>query len=476
MPSSQFTYHHVYRYLSELIASGELAAGGRLPSLRALAEQLAVSVPTVQHAYDLLEAEGCIYRVAKSGFFVSRRRGMPGMATQDLFDTVQYRAHQPGMTVLSSDTPHRLLSFEQQLLRCERELTRRLPQTATSADQPYSDEPLRLALAMHYGEPACRDWNCEQVYIAAGFLPALAMAVRALAGRRHKALVESPCSWTILRQLRLLGIEPVEAGLDNRGRLDLDSVEQALRAGDIGFALFSSEINNPTGRVTPELDKEALAALLARSGTPLIENDQYGGLYFGDTRPVGYRRYADPDLLIVCSSFEKTLGPESSYGYLLSRNWREPLRGEHHASMVRVPALRQRAIAQVLHGKELDRHVQALRKLLAERMHEMTRLLQAVAGDKVRWSEPQGGAVLWLEAEERSDMRHVFERLVAEQVVIVPGELFGNAARYRHCCRLSYAIDWQQPVAQALQALCRNLQDRRNGETATGRLQTQLPR
>ena len=65
-------YEYLYRCIREDILAGALAAGERLPSKRALAEHLHISVMTVEGAYQQLEAEGYVYTRPKRGFFVSR--------------------------------------------------------------------------------------------------------------------------------------------------------------------------------------------------------------------------------------------------------------------------------------------------------------------------------------------------------------------------------------------------------------------
>ena len=46
-----------------------------------------------------------------------------------------------------------------------------------------------------------------------------------------------------------------------------------------------SNLQNPLGALLPVERKRALAALLARHGVPLIEDDVYGELYAGIRRP-----------------------------------------------------------------------------------------------------------------------------------------------------------------------------------------------
>ncbi len=65
-------YEYLYRRIREDILSGALIVGEKLPSKRALAEHLGVSVITVEGAYQQLEAEGYVRALPRSGFFVAQ--------------------------------------------------------------------------------------------------------------------------------------------------------------------------------------------------------------------------------------------------------------------------------------------------------------------------------------------------------------------------------------------------------------------
>ena len=64
-------YEQLYRRIKDDILTGRLAAGEKLPSKRALAAHLEVSVITVKNAYEQLIAEGYIYGMEKRGYYVS---------------------------------------------------------------------------------------------------------------------------------------------------------------------------------------------------------------------------------------------------------------------------------------------------------------------------------------------------------------------------------------------------------------------
>ena len=66
-------YEQITTQIKQKILSGELAAGEALPSIRALAKDLRISVITTKRAYDELEKEGFIYTIAAKGCFVAAK-------------------------------------------------------------------------------------------------------------------------------------------------------------------------------------------------------------------------------------------------------------------------------------------------------------------------------------------------------------------------------------------------------------------
>lgn len=71
--SPQPIYDQICTQIRQQILSGALKEGEMLPSIRALAKDLRISVITTRRAYDELEREGYIQTVAGKGSFVGHR-------------------------------------------------------------------------------------------------------------------------------------------------------------------------------------------------------------------------------------------------------------------------------------------------------------------------------------------------------------------------------------------------------------------
>ena len=71
--ANQPIYEQISSQIKSQIIAGKLSPGEALPSIRALAKDLRISVITTKRAYDELEADGFLYTVAGKGCFVAEK-------------------------------------------------------------------------------------------------------------------------------------------------------------------------------------------------------------------------------------------------------------------------------------------------------------------------------------------------------------------------------------------------------------------
>ena len=77
-------YEQVQDGLRKLMVTGVLREGEKLPSVRALAGQLAINPNTIQRAYEALEREGYVYSIGGKGSFVAPRKDVDTGRQEDL--------------------------------------------------------------------------------------------------------------------------------------------------------------------------------------------------------------------------------------------------------------------------------------------------------------------------------------------------------------------------------------------------------
>jgi len=450
---SDFAYQAVYRYLAGIIGESTSDAHVRLPSLRNLAERLNVSISTIQYAYSLLEKEGRVYSVAKSGYYA-----LPAPAISmlyqgsDLLESVYVNARRPGMLVLSSDEPALVQSIDSPLLLQERELLRQYPRQPQPNSQPWGELELRMALAARYTTSPVRCWHADDVFIGADLRGVLEILMNVLSLKHATVVVESPCDWVILRLFQGAGVRVIEWPLQANGRLHHDRLKHLLETEPVRLVMVSSGLNMPRGSQAPDDDRLAVAQLLDRHECWVLENDCYGELGF-EAPGLRFRDLVTPRRLIIFSTFEKIIGPEAPYGYLLSRHLNEQWQRHFLLRAFRLSSIRQKAIARLYSNGRVDQHLQLLRRRLKESKGRMIHLLHERMGEALQFVEPDGGATIWLRSLRRVDVRQVFWRLLHEQVVIAPGELFSLQGLHTQHLRLSHNVGSDHDLATALGVL-----------------------
>ena len=74
-------YEYVYQQIRDDIVAGRIAAGEHLPSKRAFASHLGISVITIENAYSQLLAEGYICSMPRRGYYACELPDAPVLAS-----------------------------------------------------------------------------------------------------------------------------------------------------------------------------------------------------------------------------------------------------------------------------------------------------------------------------------------------------------------------------------------------------------
>ncbi|RAU42167.1 MULTISPECIES: aminotransferase class I/II-fold pyridoxal phosphate-dependent enzyme [unclassified Pseudomonas] len=447
---TDFAYQKVYRYLSRL--TNELPQGPavKLPSLRLLARRLRVSISTVQNAYALLEKEGRICSVPKSGYYALPQPSNDIQCEgEGLLERYQASARRPDMFVFGADEPTLLQSLDSTLLSVERDLMRHYPCQPDPRFQPFGDIELRTALAAHYTSSTASCWHPDNVFMGPDKTGVLKTVLNALQLRDCAVLVETPCGWSLLRTLQSFGIRVIEWENPADGEVDTDALDALLTGHDVKMVILASRMTPLRGRARSQAALEQVAQVLNRRVVWVVEDDSHGGLCEPD-HGAPLRDLIDPQRLLILGAFDKTIGLEAPFGYLLSRHSRSLWHQQLLLRSFRLPPIRQKAIARLFGSGQLGQHLQGLRAALDERMHRLTALVSHFLGEEVGFLQPQGGATLWLDCQSRVDMARVFERLLEQRIVIAPGELFSVRGLHRQSLCLSVAADWGHDIESTL--------------------------
>jgi DNA-binding transcriptional MocR family regulator len=203
----------------------------------------------------------------------------------------------------------------------------------------------------------------------------------------------------------------------------------------------------------PDDKKMEVMRLLAKHHIPLIEDDVYGDIYFGADRPKPFATFDPSGNSIYCSSFSKTIAPGYRIGWLATGRHVQTILEHKLAATFTGPALPQAALAEFLSCGGYDSHLRRIRRVFAEAIARMTRVIEQAFPPGTRVSRPAGGFVLWVELPPEIDTRSLLEAALAHDVCFTPGDVFSAARRYRNCLRLSCGHGWDARIEAGLRLI-----------------------
>jgi len=226
-------------------------------------------------------------------------------------------------------------------------------------------------------------------------------------------------------------ILPVDSDLQTG--LDVDQVQAHLERGPRpAFIYCITDGHNPLG-VSVSLEKRRRLAELARTHrVPLVEDDAYGLLHYGEPMPP--IRSLEDRWVIYAGSFSKVMAPGFRVGWLVVPDELVNMLGCAKDGLdVDTSTFSQRLVSEYLDAGRFDAHLAEIREAYRERRDAMLSALAREFPAGTRWSVPRHGALLWAELPHGLDTGALLMRsLEGEGVAFVPGNAFtfdGKGAR-----------------------------------------------
>jgi DNA-binding transcriptional MocR family regulator len=450
----------VMQAIRQRISGRTLAPGAKLPSIRGFAETMQVSKSTVVEAYDRLAAEGVIRSRRGSGFYVAGH--VPPLVLAEIGPRldraidplwVSRQSLEAGRDVLKPGCGWLPVSWmpDPALRRSLRSLARGNQHTLADYGTPLGLLPLRQFLVRRL---AAQEIGAtpDQIMLTDSATQAVDLLCRFLIEPGDTVLVDDPCYFNFLALLRahrvtVIGIPHTPSGPD------LDRFEQALAEHRPRLYITNSALHNPTGATLSPLVAHRLLKLVGHSGLTIIEDDS-----FADFEPEPAPRLAafdGLDRVITVGGFSKTLSASARCGFIaVRRDWMEGLIDLKIATSFGSGNLAAEFVLDVLKDASYRKHVNGLRERLSRAMGETIGRLTALG--LTPWTMPRGGMFLWCLLPEGLDAAVIAQRVLSDNVVLAPGDVFSQSRSAGRFLRFNAAQSADPRIFTALAAAMRN--------------------
>jgi DNA-binding transcriptional MocR family regulator len=426
----------VKKHVIDLVVSGALGRGSRVPSILELSRTLEVAKNTAIAALDELCDEGVLEARERQGFFVRgvrrRERARETRLTDLEIDRVAHGMAsilvQSGedYVPLGSGTAAESLLATPAWSSALKAAPPRDPRTALRYADPMGEPRLREAIAERYGGP---DGPASRVVITHGAVEGLNLTFAAAASETgsRRVAIESPGYFMLAPIIEGLNLEPVPVPRGPAG-LDLERLRRELRKGPLAAVMVNPNHHNPLGSTLSIAERFELARLADERRFWVIEDDVYRGLWTDVEEPPTIRSLL-PQRTLYVGSFSKTLGPALRVGFVLAPDALiAGIRRRKFLSSLSGDAYTQNLVAEFVDRRGHQRHLAEMREELGRRAR-IAKVQSEPFARLGRFAGPYTGGLFWrFEFADRVDPMALYHAGRRENLLVSPGCFFRNEA------------------------------------------------
>lgn len=409
------------------IRDRQITPGMRLPPIREVARELAMSPTTVSSCWRLLARSGVVSSDGRRGTVVLDRAAPA---------PTRYRAALDWQTEmrldLSTGTPDRNL----------------LPSLAGISLPSSLTPPGYLAppVVPELRDLVLADWPCAATEIAVvdGAMDALDLLVRTQVGFGDRVAIEHPGFTPFIDLLESVGARIVPLDLDEEG-IRPDGLAGAL-ASPLAALVLQPRAQNPTGVTMSPARARELATLLRPTTTLVVEDDSAGSI--ATSAPVSLGPWL-PERLVHIRSYSKSHGPDLRLAAMSGpEEVLIQIEARRRLGQGWTSRLLQRLLAMLLTDPDTIATVERARRTYARRRAAMVDALAArgveVGGDD--------GLNVWVPVQDEAV---ALVRLARDDIGVAPGSAFVLRPGYPQHVRVTTGLipeEWIEQVATSLAA------------------------
>lgn len=419
------------------IDSGRLARGQQLPTHRALAQALDVDLTTVTRAYGEARRRGLLDAQVGRGTFVSETTAR---AARDIAFPVRID--------LSMNVPPQPVEANLEL-RIAQGLEAIRTGSSFSAYlnyQPPGGSDEERAVAARWLRQRLPQADAERLVIYPGNQVILFNALLALAAPGDVVLTEALTFPGMKAAAAALGVRLIGVAMDGEGIVP-EALRAACKAHQPKAVYLTPTQHNPTTATMGAARRQAIADIIRRSRTALIEDDAYG-LLEPAVAPIAT---LIPERTWLAVGLSKCIAPALRVSYLLAPDAAaaQIMRGKLQATLQMPPPLMVALVTHWLRTGIADKIIQAIRGEAAGRQVLARKLLKGVA-----FAARPNGHHLWLPLPARWNRVAFLAHALQHGLAVVGDDAFATDATPLPAVRVSLgAARNRAELAQALERL-----------------------
>lgn len=434
--SERPAYLQIRDYIKEMILSGMLQRGVKLPSSREMSKLMNVSRNTIITAYGFLEEEGFLYSCRSKGVFVSdisinhqngfnidwKQKITRLMKESEKLDIVknEMRNSREMISFQSIAPDERLFDVED----FKRAFLNRLDiegNKILSYGYAKGYKPLIEYLIRYMRNKGVNTEN-KDIIITNGFTEAFDLILSGLTEAGDRVICENPTHNTAIKIMKLHDLQIMGVKLQDDG-IDTAKLEKEIAGKDVKLAYLIPSYHNPTGIVMSPEKRLSVSNIFKEYGVPVIEDGfneelRYSGAHVAPMAAL----CGDGNSVIYLGSFSKVLFPGLRIGWILAdSNLIYSLESLKRSRNIHTSVLDQAVLYQYLVEGNFEKYMRRARKMYKEKYELALAAARKSIIVKKIWGE--GGLHIFIELDG-IDSRKLLDKCIKRGVIFTPGDIF----------------------------------------------------
>lgn len=477
--SKQAIYEQIALALTDLIKTGKLLAGARLPSSRSMATMLQVHRKTVVAAYEILILQGWVGSKNKSGYFIHPDIAIPkrppmdrdkvgasfigefpvslavggNLNVSDLVDT-------KNSIFLDDGLPDPRIAPYKTLFRELRSIIERgYNLRKINYGTTLYDSNLKGALVSHLSSSRAINLSESNILMTNGAQMSIYLVSKALINEGDIFIVGTPGYALAESSFTMLGACVIDVTVDEYG-INVDQIAEICLTKKIKAVYVIPHHHYPT-TVTLSPDRRLKLISLADTYNFIIIEDDYDyDFHYLSAPHLPMASYDHKGRIIYIGSISKNFSASLRLGYVVgTSDLINAIAYIRKHIDIRGDIMMEQAIAALFENGAIERHLRKSTKVYKERRDYMCKKLALLFDGQLSFQVPAGGMAIWINFNKEYDVHEIGSGLKEIGVSLNDNILFSDNKTMNHI-RLGFSsLDFKEIdfLMKALQQVLKNL-------------------
>lgn len=444
-------YIQIYNRIKDMILTGMLPAGSKLPSSRELSTLLKVARVTVLSSYERLEDRGYVYTINGKGTFVAEMKvnsndswtvdwskNVTELAVNaEKLDIMKHELlYKKGMISFKSIAPDETLFDISEVKRSFQYLISLEGEKILNYGYARGYKPL-LEWLTEYMSGKGVNISGKSILITNGFTEGFDLILSSIMEKGETILCENPTHNTALKLMKLHGLKIHGVSMDETG-MCIDELKRALKDNTIKAAYIIPSYHNPTGIVMSYEKRKEIYEMLRSYNVPIIEDGfneelQHLGSQIAPMAAIS----GTGNSIIYTGSFSKILFPGMRIGWVFGDiELIDKLESVKRSRNIHTSFLDQGILYHYLKSGSFEKYIKKVRNIYKEKFEVTKEFAEKYIPHEYIYGD--GGLYLFIKLE-KIEARTLLERCLGKGVIFTPGDIFYTGIEDKHTIRLGFS-------------------------------------